>query len=162
MAASSARCKALPLALEIAPTLRYLKNAAVSSPSTALHVPGGGSDQRDTQIQVTKILNDIEQGGEKTVLELARKFDGWEKTSVEVAASDIDNAVRSLTESEKQDITFQYAQVRAFALSQRASVKEFQNELLPGVTTGQKVVPIQCAGCYIPGGRFSHVSSAIM
>eukprot|EP00041_Stephanoeca_diplocostata_P033599 m.1115560 g.1115560 ORF g.1115560 m.1115560 type:complete len:438 (+) comp24370_c0_seq30:85-1398(+) len=163
MAASSTQDRApLPTALEIAPTLQYLKSAAVSSPSTALHVPGGGQDQRNTQAQVAKLLNDIEQGREDTVLAFAREFDHWEKPSVEVSAADIDSAIRTLSESEKQDIKFQFEQVRAFALAQRNSVKDFQNELYPGVTTGQKVVPIQCAGCYVPGGRFSHVSSAIM
>merc|ERR1719329_1758107 len=39
---------------------------------------------------------------------------------------------------------------------------DFQYEVSPGCTLGQKLVPVTTAGCYIPGGRYSHVSSAIM
>lgn len=53
-------------------------------------------------------------------------------------------------------------QVKAFAQAQVGSISSFERELYPGVRTGQRVVPVQCAGCYVPGGRFSHVSSAIM
>jgi sulfopropanediol 3-dehydrogenase len=52
--------------------------------------------------------------------------------------------------------------VKDFAEAQVGSIKSFERELFPGVRTGQRVVPVQCAGCYVPGGRFSHVSSAIM
>jgi histidinol dehydrogenase len=53
-------------------------------------------------------------------------------------------------------------QVKAFAEAQASSIKSFECELFAGVRTGQRVVPVGCAGCYVPGGRFSHVSSAIM
>ena len=43
-------------------------------------------------------------------------------------------------------------QVRTFALAQRASIKDFEHELEPGVFAGQKLIPIATAGCYVPGG----------
>jgi sulfopropanediol 3-dehydrogenase len=39
---------------------------------------------------------------------------------------------------------------------------DFEVELLPGVTLGQRLIPCQSAGCYVPGGRFTHISSALM
>ncbi len=52
--------------------------------------------------------------------------------------------------------------MRSFAEAQRDSLKEFEKEISPGVTLGQRVVPIHCAGCYVPGGRYAHVASALM
>ena len=42
------------------------------------------------------------------------------------------------------------------------SIKEFETELSPGLWAGQKLIPIETAGCYVPGGRYAHVASAIM
>jgi sulfopropanediol 3-dehydrogenase len=52
--------------------------------------------------------------------------------------------------------------VSGFAKAQKESLKEFEKETIPGVRLGQKIVPIEVAGCYIPGGRFAHACSAIM
>ena len=41
-------------------------------------------------------------------------------------------------------------------------INEFETELSPGLWAGQKLIPIQTAGCYVPGGRYAHVASAIM
>ncbi|GIT08400.1 MAG: hypothetical protein CM1200mP30_20300 [Pseudomonadota bacterium] len=42
------------------------------------------------------------------------------------------------------------------------STLEFKSEIAPGVFCGQKQVPMETAGCYVPGGRYAHVASAIM
>jgi sulfopropanediol 3-dehydrogenase len=52
--------------------------------------------------------------------------------------------------------------VRKFAEAQRASLGEFETELSPGLFAGQKLIPVQTAGCYVPGGRYAQVASAIM
>jgi len=53
-------------------------------------------------------------------------------------------------------------QVRAFAEKQKASLLGFEADIGEGVTAGQKVLPMTTAGCYAPGGRYSHIASAIM
>ena len=45
---------------------------------------------------------------------------------------------------------------------QRNSMVEFETELSPGLWAGQKLIPMECAGCYVPSGRYAHVASAIM
>ncbi|MDG1029779.1 MAG: histidinol dehydrogenase, partial [Alphaproteobacteria bacterium] len=52
--------------------------------------------------------------------------------------------------------------VTKFAEAQKASIQEFETELSPGLWAGQKLIPIETAGCYVPGGRYAHVASAIM
>jgi sulfopropanediol 3-dehydrogenase len=49
-----------------------------------------------------------------------------------------------------------------FAEAQRASVRETEVELRPGLVAGQKLIPVRSAGCYVPGGRYSHIASAMM
>ena len=62
----------------------------------------------------------------------------------------------------KDDIKFAYDRVTKFAEAQKASIQEFETELSPGLWAGQKLIPIETAGCYVPGGRYAHVASAIM
>ena len=62
----------------------------------------------------------------------------------------------------KDDIRFAYDRVTSFAEAQKKSITEFETELSPGLWAGQKLIPIETAGCYVPGGRYAHVASAIM
>ena len=62
----------------------------------------------------------------------------------------------------KDDIQFAHEQVYNFAKKQRESMLEFETELHPGVIAGQKLIPVNVAGCYAPGGRFAHAASALM
>ena len=65
-------------------------------------------------------------------------------------------------ESVKRDIDFAADQVRRFAQAQRDSIRDFSVELLPGLMAGQRLVPVNVAGCYVPTGRYAHIASAYM
>ena len=52
--------------------------------------------------------------------------------------------------------------MQKFAEAQKASISAFETELSPGLWAGQKLIPIDTAGCYVPGGRYAHVASAVM
>ncbi len=117
--------------------------------------------QDDTHETVRTMLREIEQGGQRKVLEYAQKLDGWEKEVV-VSQQEIEQAATSLPEQIKQDIRFSHERVKTFAEAQLASMGEFETELSPGLFCGQRLVPVQTAGCYIPGGRYAHIASAIM
>ncbi|MEM7227475.1 MAG: histidinol dehydrogenase, partial [Planctomycetota bacterium] len=68
----------------------------------------------------------------------------------------------SLSAEERDVIDFAMEQVRKFAQLQRDSMLEIEVETMPGVILGHKHIPVNRAGCYIPGGRFTHVASAQM
>ena len=149
-----------------APSVSFLKQA-VASPGTGAWSPGGtdaGEDGAKTQQLVAGMLARVAEGRETAVLELAREFDGLaaDAQTVVVAEDEIASAAGLLTPQLKADLAFQHARVTAFAQAQLASYHSFESELYPGVFTGQKVTPCDSAGCYIPGGRYSHVSSATM
>lgn len=110
---------------------------------------------------VTEMLAAIEARGEAAVRDYARKLDAWDGEIV-VGPEEIERRTRDVPEGVKRDITFAAGQVRRFAEAQRDSVKDFAVELLPGLTTGQKLVPCNVAGCYVPTGRYAHIASAYM
>ncbi len=110
---------------------------------------------------VKNILADVRARGEEAVKELASKFDGWNRDFV-VSEEEMAHLINLVPQRQKDDFRFAYEQVRGFAEKQLQSMKEFSTELYPGVQLGQRLIPCDCAGCYVPGGRFAHAASAIM
>ncbi|MEM6310690.1 MAG: histidinol dehydrogenase, partial [Pseudomonadota bacterium] len=76
--------------------------------------------------------------------------------------AEIEAACVKVPDKLKADIQFAHDNVRRFAEQQKATVKDIQYEVVPGLIAGQKVIPVDAAGCYVPGGRYSHIASAIM
>ena len=95
------------------------------------------------------------------VREYAQKLDGWSGDIV-VSADEIERRTRDIDASVKRDIEFATAQVRRFAQAQRDSMHEFSLEVQPGLIAGQRLIPVNVAGCYVPTGRYAHIASAYM
>lgn len=115
----------------------------------------------DTAQVVRTMLQEIEEGGEAKAREYAKKLDGWEKDIV-LTREEIDAAIALVPEQTRLDIQFSHQRVKGFAEAQLASMSEFETELSPGLFAGQRLVPVKTAGCYVPGGRYAHIASAIM
>ncbi|MEY4721411.1 MAG: hypothetical protein RIQ46_1136, partial [Pseudomonadota bacterium] len=114
---------------------------------------------RDT---VEAALADIEARGDAAVREMSIRFDGWDREDYRLSQAEIDACVDSLTPQERKDIEFAQAQVRNFAQIQRASMQDVEVETLPGVILGHRNVPVNAAGCYVPGGKYPLLASAHM
>ncbi|HEY8566556.1 MAG TPA: histidinol dehydrogenase [Beijerinckiaceae bacterium] len=110
---------------------------------------------------VTEMLAAIEAGGEDAVRGYALKLDGWSGSIVMDEAA-IAERIREVPQAIKDDIDLAASQVRRFAEAQRASVQDFSVELSPGLRLGQRLVPVNTAGCYVPTGRYAHIASAYM
>jgi sulfopropanediol 3-dehydrogenase len=132
-------------------TNTYLKKAS-KNPAT---------ETANAQAVVNEMLGQIEARGEVAVQEYAEKLDKW-TGPIEVTEADIERRIKDIPPSIKADIEFATAQVRQFALAQKASLTDFETELYPGVKAGQKVLPVNVAGCYVPTGRYAHIASAYM
>jgi sulfopropanediol 3-dehydrogenase len=132
-------------------TREYLKKAALTPSS-------GASDVHEL---VQGILNDIEEGGDAKALEYATKFDKYEG-SILLSQAEIDAAIALVPEKVKADIRFSHDNVKRFAQAQKATLTNIEVEIVPGMVAGQKIMPVDAAGCYVPGGRYSHIASAIM
>jgi sulfopropanediol 3-dehydrogenase len=110
---------------------------------------------------VDAMLADILKRGEQAVREYAKKLDRWSGEIV-VAGEEIERRTRPIAPGIKKDIEFATAQVKRFAQAQRDSMREFSLELRPGLTAGQRLIPVNVAGCYVPTGRYAHIASAYM
>ncbi|MDO6671658.1 MULTISPECIES: histidinol dehydrogenase [Cobetia] len=134
-------------------TIRHLKLAEAADGVAE-------EDQRTTAI-VQDMLQDIRSRGEDAVRMYAEKFDNWSGDFV-LSEEKLATLIESVPQSVKDDIDFAHRQIRRFAEAQRDSLTSFEIETEPGVVLGQRVLPIDAAGCYVPGGRYAHAASALM
>src|SRR5919202_5520671 len=131
--------------------VRYLKKARKT--------PATGEDE--VRAAVARMLGEIERDGEARARAYGRELDGYDG-DILIGRAAIERAADQVPERLKADIAFAHERVRAFAERQRESLREFEVELSPGLWAGQKLIPVETAGCYVPGGRYAHVASAIM
>ena len=132
--------------------ITYLKK----SPKTS------STDDKKTAGIVEDLLKEIEQSKEQGCIDLTKKFDKYEGDII-VSKERIEEIKKNLDQKTKDDIQFSYERVRKFAEAQLKNYgQDFEVELSKGLYAGQKLVPVNTAGCYIPGGRYAHIASAVM
>ncbi|RNE66772.1 histidinol dehydrogenase [Cryobacterium tepidiphilum] len=133
---------------------RHLKVPAVSAPAA----------QRDPAVveTVSRMLLDIERRGMDAVLDYAKKLDGWAGGDIELGGSRIASSGDRLAPDLREAIELGAARTRAFALEQRSHLQDFEVELIPGLVTGARYVPVSRVGAYLPAGRFPLTASAFM
>ena len=133
-------------------TIQYLKK----SPKTS------STDDLKTREIVQNLLNDLEKSKEKGCKELTKKFDKYDGEII-VSKEKIEEIKKNLDQKTKDDVRFSYDRVRKFAEAQLKNYSQnFEVELSNGLYAGQKLVPVNTAGCYVPGGRYAHIASAVM
>jgi sulfopropanediol 3-dehydrogenase len=133
-------------------TIQYLKK----SPKTS------STDDLKTREIVQNLLNDLEKSKEKGCKELTKKFDKYDGEII-VSKEKIEEIKKNLDQKTKDDVRFSYDRVRRFAEAQLKNYgQDFEVELSNGLYAGQKLVPVNTAGCYVPGGRYAHIASAVM
>ena len=132
-------------------TVEYLKRAAKTASAEAESVSG----------LVKGMLDEIEAGGEDVARQYAAHFDQYDGALL-LGEEDIAAASAQVSQKLKDDIAFAHDNVRRFAERQRDTMQDVDMEIVPGLVAGQRLIPVSSAGCYIPGGRYSHIASAIM
>ena len=132
--------------------IKYLKKA-IKTPST---------DDLKTRSVVQNMLNDIEKRREEGIKEITKKFDKYEGEIV-LSKEKIEDAIKKVNQKTKDDIQFAHERIKKFAEHQLKHLNNnFEVEISKGLIAGQRLIPIDTVGCYIPGGRYAHISSAIM
>ncbi len=111
---------------------------------------------------VSQVIEDVRERGDVAVREYSERFDKWSPDSFRLTDAQADEIVESLPKQVIDDITFVQAQVRGFAEAQLGSMREFEIETLPGVRLGQRHIPVEAVGAYVPGGRYPLLASAHM
>jgi sulfopropanediol 3-dehydrogenase len=118
-------------------------------------------DSREAEPIVRDMLARIEEGREEAAAAYARDLDNWAGDIV-VPPEAIAEAAARLPQQVKDDLAYAHDNIRRFAEMQRDLLTEGEMEVVPGLTAGQKVIPVDSVGCYVPGGRYAHVASALM
>jgi sulfopropanediol 3-dehydrogenase len=111
---------------------------------------------------VETMLADIASRGDTAIRELSIKFDDWDRENYRLTDAEIEGCLSQLSKRDIADIEFAQTQVRNFAQHQRAAIRDIEVETLPGIVLGHKNIPVQSAGCYVPGGKYPLLASAHM
>jgi sulfopropanediol 3-dehydrogenase len=133
-------------------TISYIKKADKTA----------SSDEVETRQRVQEVLKEIESKRDDGIREISRKFDKYEGDVI-VSQEKIEKVIKSLDQKVKDDVRFSYDRVRSFAEHQLKHLNNnFEVELSPGLFAGQKLIPVNSVGCYVPGGRYNNIASAVM
>lgn len=119
----------------------------------------------DTASIVADIINQVRKDGDAALHRLAAKFDPAAPAQLEIAQQDLADAAEKLRESQPElyeALCYSRDLALTFARRQRESFDNFEVELAPGLFTGQKNIPVDRAGLYVPAGRFPLLSTVIM
>lgn len=144
-----------------------LETAPASSVSSQmLKTPAQQNAKRgstpEVRASVEKVIADIRSRGDEAVREYSEKFDKYSPDSFLVTEEKLTEIMARVPQQVIDDIVFVQEQVTLMAQKQLESLKDFEIETLPGVLLGQKNVPVEAAGAYIPGGKYPLLASAHM
>jgi sulfopropanediol 3-dehydrogenase len=147
----------------------YFTDAALDdldAPSTFVKTPAydGPPSQRNPGViaTVSEMLSTIAANGMDAVLKYAEQLDNFTGTDIELDAATIAASGDRLSPELRAAIELGAERTKAFAQAQRSHLSDFEIELAPGLVTGQRYVPIQRVGAYLPAGRFPLTASAFM
>ncbi|KAJ5179227.1 hypothetical protein N7492_002437 [Penicillium capsulatum] len=138
----------------------------------------GPASTVDTPTIVRGVIDDIRTNGDQAVRAYSEKFDKWSPASFKLSQDQIEQIISTVPQQIIDDIKQAQENVRKFALAQKASIRDFEMEIRPGVHLGQKNIPINSVGAYvfpynhcdtrslessyIPGGRYPLLASSHM
>ncbi len=115
----------------------------------------------ETITSVNEIIEDVKQSGDGALVKYSRKFGDGMIDSIEVTADEIKKAYKNVDKRTIEAIQISIKNVKEFAQKQLECIKNLDTAV-DGATLGHRIIPIQTAGCYIPGGNYPLPSTAIM
>ena len=118
--------------------------------------------QKRIQESVRSILDDITHRGSAAVREFSEKFDNYSPANFRLGSGEIESCIAEVSEKEMSDMKFAHEQIRGFAEHQKSTLNDLEVETRPGVILGHKNIPVNSAGCYIPGGKYPFIASCFM
>lgn len=137
----------------LAGAFSFLKTPAVDAPAA----------QRDPKVveTVSAMLTAIERRGMDAVVEYATRLDRQERP-VELSAAEIASSGDRLDPALREAIELGASRTQAFARATREHLADFETEIVEGLVTGVRYVPVGRVGAYLPAGRFPLTASAFM
>ena len=126
--------------------------------------PSIGEVQRDPAVatRVSEMLSTIQKGGLDAVMKYARDLDGWSGDDFEMSRVELEKLASDLSADLRAAMDLGRDRTAAFARLQREHLVDFSAELAPGLEVGQRYIPVDRVGAYLPAGRFPILASAFM
>ena len=118
------------------------------------------AERADVAAIVREIVERVKNEGDEALLYYTEKFDKAKLTSLKVSEAEIAEAVASVEPEFLEILKKAAANIRAFHELQKREGFELKRE--NGVIVGQKVIPVDCAGIYVPGGTAAYPSTVLM
>ena len=119
---------------------------------------------RDSQAErvAAKIIRDVRKRGDEALVEWSNKFGGEtvSQDSIWVTPAEMKAAARRVSRELLSAVDHAARNIRRVARMQKP--RDWSVMVEPGVRVAQRVEPIEAVGCYVPGGRFSLVSTLLM
>ena len=109
---------------------------------------------------VSEIIENVKRNGDKALFEYCEKFDKAKLSSFAVSAEEMENAVKAVDEKFINILKKAAANIRKFHEKQVRTSFIINDE--SGIVTGQKIIPVDCAGLYVPGGTAAYPSTVLM
>jgi len=125
-------------------------------------IPVPEKDVRELRETVRAILERVKREGDAALRDYEKTFDNFEPASFLVTAAEAAKAKAKLPAEVVEELDFAIEQVGAFARAQKESMAEFEKEIGRGIRLGQRIIPVDSCGCYVPAGRYPCLTSAVM
>lgn len=109
---------------------------------------------------VQSILKDVKTDGDQAVRDFTKRFDGIEMVSFKVTEEELDQAYERVDNTLIKDLELAFENIVRFHKQQLP--QSYTDELLEGSTVGQRIVPIESVGIYVPGGTAAYPSTVLM
>ena len=110
---------------------------------------------------VNEIVMEVGEKGDEALFKFTEKFEGARLDDLRASEDEIDRAYDLVEDRLKESLADAADNIFQFH-NQQKDREMWLTEVAPGVTVGQKVVPLDSVGVYVPGGRASYPSSALM
>lgn len=114
----------------------------------------------DVEKIVADIIENVRKNGDKALFEYTERFDGAKLDSLLVSEAEMEEALRLVDPELLRVLERAAANIRKFHLRQVRNGFIINDE--PGVVMGQKVIPVDRAGLYVPGGTAAYPSTVLM
>jgi len=119
-------------------------------------------DIRQLQERVGVILKKVRDEGDDALRYYSKTFDSFEPKSFQILPEQAAKAKNQLPAEVIEELDVAIEQVGVFARAQKESIVEFEKEIRPGMRMGQRIIPVDSCGCYVPASRYPCLTSAVM
>jgi len=117
---------------------------------------------KDLSAEVKPIIEAVRDTGDDAIKRFTKTFDDVDLAEFSIGTEEIKNSYKKVPATLPDELQHAAKNIRLFARQQLQQFNNFQYEVEPGVILGQRVIPLERVGVYVPGGRFPLVSSVLM